>query len=301
MRDYHCRRNADDRLYTADEIIARADGGDAILCCPTDAFTAELISALPTSIKIIASFSVGVDHINIGAAKSRGIVCTNTPDVLSDATAEVAILCMLGAARRATEWIELLRENRWRNWSPTQLLGSGLAGKRLGIIGMGGVGRATATRARAFGMAIHYHNRNRLAARDEGDATYHASVESLLKVSDVLSLHCPATSESANLITAERIALLPDGAIVINTARGALLDDDAVIAALKSGKLRAVGLDVYAGEPDQIHPEYRHLANAFLLPHIGSATTETRTAMGNRALQNLDAYFAGKPPGDCVV
>ena len=277
-----------------------AEGAAAILPCHTEHLTAEVVARLPESVRAICNYSVGVDHVDLAAAKARGIVVTNTPDVLSDATAEIAILCMLGAARRAGEGERLVRGATWKDWSPSFMVGRQVTGKRLGVVGMGRVGQVVARRARGFDMEVHYHNRRPLDAAAEAGAVYHKSLDSLLAVSDVLSLNCPATPESKGLLNAERIAKLPDGAIVVNTARGALVNDEDLIAALSSGKLAAAGLDVYNGEPD-IHPGYRELPNTFLLPHIGSATLETRDAMGFRALDNLDAIFAGAEPGDRVA
>jgi lactate dehydrogenase-like 2-hydroxyacid dehydrogenase len=210
---------------------------------------------------------------------------------------------MLGAARRASEGVRLVRESGWKDWSPAFMVGRQVTGKRFGVIGMGRVGQVAARRARGFDMDVHYTKRARLDAASEEalGATYHETIEDLLPQCDVLSLHCPATPETKGLLNAERIALLPDGAIVVNTARGALIDDEALIAALKGGKLAAAGLDVYNGEPRDIHPAYRELDNVFTLPHIGSATDETRIAMGYRALDNLDAIFAGREPGDRVA
>jgi len=300
-RDYTPILNPNDKLYSADELIDLAAGVDAILPCHTEKFTASLIGRLPDNVKAIANFSVGVDHCDLEAAKNKGVIVTNTPDVLSDATAEIAILLMLGAARRASEGERLVRTKEWRDWSPSFMVGRQTTGKRFGVIGMGRVGQVTAKRARCFDMDIHYYNRNRLTPDMEAGATYHETVEDLLPHCDVLSIHCPATPQTTGLLNAERIALLPDGAVVINTARGGVIDDDALIDALGNGKLWAAGLDVFNGEPEDIHPGYRDLNNVFLLPHIGSATTDTRDAMGFRALDNLDAIFAGREPGDRVA
>ena len=299
-RDYSARLNPDDRTYRPDELIERAAGAVAIIPCHTDALTADVIARLPDCVKAICNFSVGYNHVDVEAARARGLIVTNTPDVLSDATAEIAMLCMLGAARRAGENMRLVRRREWSDWSPTYMLGAQMTGKRLGIIGMGRVGLVTARRARGFDMTIHYHNRRPLAAGLEEGAIYHETLESLLPHCDYLSIHCPATAESEGLLNAERIALLPDGAVVVNTARGPIVDDEALIAALRSGKLFAAGLDVFNNEPD-IHPAYRELENVFALPHIGSATRETRDAMGFRALDNLDAIVAGREPGDRVA
>lgn len=299
-RDYNPRFNPDDMSYGGDELIFRAEGAAAVIACHTDALTADVIDRLPDSVKAICNFSVGYNHVDVEAAKRRSLIVTNTPDVLSDATAEIAILCMLGASRRVVENIRLLRESEWRDWSPTYMLGTQMTGKRLGVIGMGRVGQVTARRARGFDMIIHYHNRSPLNADQEAGAIYHDSLESLLPHCDFLSIHCPATAESEGLLNADRIALLPDGAVVVNTVRGPIIDDEALIAALTSGKLFAAGLDVFNNEP-QINSAYRRMENVFALPHIGSATQETRNAMGFRALDNLDAIVAGREPGDRVA
>jgi lactate dehydrogenase-like 2-hydroxyacid dehydrogenase len=240
---------------------------------------------------------VGYDHIDLAAAKARGIYVTNTPEVLSDATAEIAVLLMLGAARRVYEGERQIRTETWADWSATYQLGLQVTGKRLGILGMGRVGQIMARRARGFDMQIHYYNRHRLAPELEQGAVYHDSVEALLPHCDFLSIHCPATPETHHLLNAQRIALLPDEAVVVNTARGAVVDDEALIAALRTGKLFAAGLDVFNNEPS-IDSRYKELENAFLLPHVGSATRETRDAMGFRALDNLDAIVSGLEPRD---
>ena len=293
-RDYDAILNKEDRLYGPDDLIAAAEGCDALLPAPTEKLTAEVVGRLPASIRVIATFSVGFEHIDTAACKARGIVVGNTPDVLTDATADIALLLMLGAARRAYEGERMLREGRWNSWAPTFMLGIDVTGKRLGIYGMGRIGQAVAKRARAFDMKIYYHNRSRLPAEREQGAIFHARAEDMLPHCDFLSINAPASPETTGFLNAARIALLPDGAIVVNTARGPLVDDEALIAALKSGKLRAAGLDVFTGEP-KIHPGYAPLPNTFLLPHLGSATRETRNGMGFKALDNLDAFFAGKP------
>ena len=298
--DYEARLNPDDALYSKDELIERVQGAQGILPCHTEKFDSDMIAQLPNDVKIIANFSVGVDHCDLAAAKDKGIVVTNTPDVLSDATAEIAILLLLGAARRAGEGETLVRTRTWKDWSPSFMVGVQVTGKRLGIVGMGRVGQMVARRAKCFDMEIHYHNRSRLAPDLEDGAIYHNNLEDMLPLCQFLSLNCPNTPETAGMLNAGVISQLPDGAVVINTARGGVVDDDALIGALASGKLAAAGLDVFNNEPD-IHTGYRDLKNTFLLPHIGSATAETRDAMGFRALDNLDAYFAGREPGDRVA
>lgn len=301
-RDYRAVLNPEDRAFSGEEIAARAAeaGADAVLCCAGDRLDAAAIAALPQSVRVLATFSVGTDHIDLEAARARGLTVTNTPDVLTDATADIALLLLLGAARRASEGERMIRANAWTGWTPTQLMGTHVGAKRLGIVGMGRIGQAVAARARAFGMAIHYSNRRRLAPELELGAIYHADPEAMLPVCDVLSLHFPATAETRHWLNADRIERLPPGAILINTARGSVVDDGAVIDALKRGRLAAAGLDVFENEPN-LHPGYRDLANAFLLPHLGSATVETRNAMGFKALDNVDAVTAGRPAPDRVV
>ena len=293
--------NPDDKLYTRSELLQLASNVDAILPCHTEKFPAETIALLPDCIKIIANFSVGVDHVDLDAAKDKNIIVTNTPDVLSDATAEIAMLLMLGAARRASEGERLIRSQQWKDWSPAFMVGRQVTGKRLGILGMGRVGQVLATRASGFDMEIHYHNRKPLEPDHELEAKYHSTVEELVSEIDVLSINCPASANTRGLLNEQLIANLPPHAIVINTSRGVIVDDDALIEALKSNRIAAAGLDVFNGEPDCIHPEYRQLKNVFLLPHIGSATVETRDAMGFRAIDNLIAFFNDDEPGDRVA
>ena len=293
--------NPDDRLYDTAGLLELAAQADAILPCHTEKFSADTIAKLPQRVRAIANFSVGVDHVDLQAAADRGIIVTNTPDVLSDATAEIAILLMLGAARRASEGERLVRSQQWQDWSPDFMVGRQTTGKRLGILGMGRVGQVVARRARGFDMSIHYHNRKPLDAELAGDSIYHDSVESLLQNIDVLSIHCPALESTRGLMNRERLALMHADSILVNTSRGGVIDDDALVAALASGSIAAAGLDVFNGEPDKIHPRYRELDNVFLLPHIGSATRETRKAMGFRAIDNLVAIFSGAEPRDRVA
>ncbi|MQX35037.1 2-hydroxyacid dehydrogenase [Roseospira navarrensis] len=301
-RDYDARvAPVDAPPLGGEALVGHAAGADGLLVAPGNAVSAEVIAALPESVKVIATFSVGFDHIDLEAARARGLIVTNTPDVLTDATADIAMLCLLGAARRAGEGEAMMRTGEWIGWAPTQMMGVQVTGKRLGIVGMGRIGRAVAKRARAFDMAIHYQDSKELPVDLAGDAVFHPTIEDLLPHCDVLSLHCPATPETTRMMNAERLALLPRGAVLVNTARGTVVDDEAVIAALKSGQLAAAGLDVFTGEPN-VHPGYRDLPNTFLLPHLGSATIETRNAMGFRALDNLDAVLLrGGAPGDRVV
>jgi len=275
-------------------VLKKAEGRDAILCSPTEPMPKDVIDRLPDSVKMLATFSVGHDHIDIAAAAARGIKVGNTPNVLDDATADTAMLCLLGAARMAHNATTVLRTGQWKRWEPTGLLGVHVTGKRLGILGMGRIGRALAKRARGFDMEIHYSNRSRLSPELEQGAIFHADPEEMLPHCDFISFNCPLTDKTRHFLNAERIEKLPQGAVVVNTARGPVVDDNAVIAALKSGRIAAAGLDVFDGEPN-FNRAYLNLPNAFLLPHIGSATVETRDAMGFMCLDNLDAFFAGRP------
>jgi len=292
--------NEADTPGTADEIIAISAQVDAMVPCHSEHFSADVVAALDPRLKIVANHSVGVDHCDLPALKARGITVTNTPDVLSDATAEIAMLLMLGAARRAVEGDALVRDGKWSDWSPAFMVGKQVSGARLGIIGMGRVGRAFAEKVRGFGMDIHYHNRTRLAEADEHGATYHPTLETLLPEVDFISLHCPATPETTDLINTTTLAKMRDGAVLVNTARGAVVDEDALIAALSSGKISAAGLDCFKVEPGG-NPQFAQFPQVMMLPHIGSATRATRDAMGFRALDNLDAFFVGKDPRDRLV
>ena len=289
LRLFDVKLNQEDKLLSKDQLIKESNNCDGILSSLTEKFDSEVISKLSTTVKIISNFAVGFGNIDIDAAKKRNIAVTNTPDVLTDATAEIAILILLGAARRAKEGIKWANKKNWK-WSADFLMGKQLTEARLGILGMGRIGRAIADRARSFGMKIHYHNRSRLDKNLEKNAVYHQSLKSLLSVSDFFSINCPANKDTRHIINKETIKHFPDGAVISNSARGDMIDDDAMVEALKSGKIYSLGLDVYNGEPD-IHPEYLTLPNVFVLPHLGSATKKTRTAMADLAVKNIDEFF----------
>ena len=281
--------NDNDELYSQNKVIEMSQGCDGILTSLTDKMDAETINKLPESVKIISNFAVGFGNIDLEAAKKRKIAVTNTPDVLTDATAEIGILLILGACRRASEGIESARQGGWK-WSADYLIGKQLTGSRLGILGMGRIGQKIAKVAKSLGMIIHYHNRSKLNEDKEQGATYHDSLKGLLSVSDVLSICCPASKETIDMINKETIEYLPKGAIVTNVARGDIVDDDAMIDALERRKVYAVGLDVYKNEPN-LNPGYLKHKSAFILPHLGSATKDTRTAMANLAIDNLEEFF----------
>ena len=287
--------NDNDELYSQNKVVEMSQGCDGILTSLTDKMDAETINKLPESVKIISNFAVGFGNIDLEAAKKRKIAVTNTPDVLTDATAEIGILLILGACRRASEGIESARQGGWK-WSADYLIGKQLTGSRLGILGMGRIGQKIAKVAKSLGMIIHYHNRSKLNEDKEQGATYHDSLKGLLTVSDVLSICCPASKETIDMINKETIEYLPKGAIVTNVARGDIVDDDAMIDALERRKVYAVGLDVYKNEPN-LNLGYLKIPSAFVLPHLGSATKDTRIAMGNLAIDNLDEFFR---TGNCI-
>ena len=295
---FDAKLNKADEILSSEELINQSKDCDGILCIGGNKFDKAIIDQLSSSVKIIANYAVGYNNVDVDAAKQKGITVTNTPEVLTDATADISILLLLGASRRAYEGRKHAETQSW-NWSTNFLMGKQMSNKRLGILGMGRIGRAVAQRARGFGMEIHYHNRSKLSPDLELGATYHDNIKSLFSQSDFLSINCPATAETTNLLNEETINFLPDKAVVANAARGDIIDDAAMIKAMKSGKIFALGLDVYNGEP-KINEEYLHLDNLFLLPHLGSSTKRTRIDMGDRAIDNLENFFSGKTPKDKV-
>ena len=292
---FEAKFNGNDELYSQSKLIELSNGNDAILTSLTDKMDEETINKLPSSIKIISNFAVGFGNIDLEAAKKRGIAVTNTPEVLSDATAEIGILLILGACRRVSEGIQSAKESNWK-WSADYLIGKQLTGTRLGILGMGRIGQKIAKIARSFGMIIHYHNRSKLSDEKELGAVYHKDIKSLFSVSDVLSICCPATKETENMINKETVEYFPKGAIITNVARGDIIEDEALIDALNRRKIYAVGLDVYKNEPN-LNPGYLKIKTAFILPHLGSATKDTRIAMANLAIDNIDEFFK---TGNCT-
>ena len=292
-KEYEVRRKTDGTLFTRNELLAASEGADAILITPFDRLDADFFQQISSSVKIISTYSVGIDHIDMHAAAERNIAIGYTPAEVTDATADIAMLLLLGASRRAFEAQELVRSGEWTIPRAGALLGWQITGKTLGILGMGRIGQAVARRAQAFGMKIHYSNPHRRPEEMAGDAVFHADPIELLKVSQFLSLNAPETPATYHFLNAKTISLLPQGAIVVNTARGVLIKDEDLIEALKVGRLAAAGLDVYEGEP-KLNPGYIGLKNTFLLPHIGSATIESRTNMGMVALDDIGAVLNGR-------
>lgn len=298
--EFDVRQREDDAALHASALATAFREADAILCTVTDRLTAELCAAEPRRVKVVANFGVGVNHIDLEAARRAGVAVTNTPDVLTDDTADLALLLMLAVLRRAGEGEREVRAGRWTGWRPTHLLGARLSGKTLGIVGLGRIGMAVAQRASAgFGMRVLAWSRSAPRGPEPGVERVD-TLEALLPQVDVLSLHCPATPATRHLIGTAQLAALPEHAILVNTARGDVVDEAALVAALEAGRIAGAGLDVFEREPT-VHPGLLAREDVVLLPHLGSATRETREAMGFRALENLRAFFAGREPGDRVA
>ena len=292
---WDAKLNLNNEIYSENKLIELSKDCDGILSSIVDKIDKKTINKLSDKVKIISNFAVGFGNIDIEAASKRNIVVTNTPDVLTDATAEIAMLLILGASRRAVEGMQWARNKNWR-WSADFLIGKQLSGSKLGILGMGRIGRAVAKRAKAFGMEIHYHNRSKLNQDLEAGATYHDNIQSLFSISDILSINCPSTKETKKIINKRTLEFFSRDAIIINSARGDMIDDDAMVEALKDKKIFALGLDVYNGEPN-IHPGYLEHPNVFILPHLGSATVKTRTDMADLAINNIEEFFKS---GKCI-
>jgi glyoxylate reductase len=302
MELFEARLNPDDLPLNRDQLIAAVREADVLVPTVTDGITHEVIEAAGPQLRLIASFGTGVDHIDLKAARERRIMVTNTPGVLTEDTADIALTLIMAVTRRVAEGERLIRTGEWRGWAPTAMLGNRIQGKRLGIIGMGRIGQAVARRAKAFGMAIHYHNRRRVHPEIERelDATYWPSLDQMLARMDIVSVNCPHTPATYHLLSERRLKLLRPSAFIVNTARGEVIDEGALVAMLASGKLAGAGLDVYEHEP-ACDPRLLTLDNVVLLPHLGSATMEGRIDMGERVLINIRSFADGHPPPDRVL
>ena len=295
--------NSDNHPMTPGELQAALRDYDAVLPTVTDRIDAEVLNVEPLRCQILGNFGVGFNHIDLETAKARGIAVTNTPDALTDCTADIAMLLMLMAARRGGEGERLLRSGAWTGWHPTHLLGTKVTGKTLGLIGFGRIAQAMATKAHfGFGMKIIFYTPRPVdpAVIAHFDARQLDSIESVLQESDFVSLHCPGSAANRHLINAERLTLMKPDAILINTARGDVVDSQALIAALRNRTVAAAGLDVYEGEP-HLDPGFLELDNAVLLPHLGSASSETRVAMGMKVIDNVEAFFRGETPPNRIA
>lgn len=292
----------DDRPLDRDGLIAAMRDADVLVPTVTDRIDAEMLAAAGDRLGLIANFGAGIEHIDLAAARSRKIIVTNTPGVFTDDTADLTMMLILSVPRRLGEGSRLVRDGAWTGWAPTQLLGRSIGGKRLGIVGMGRIGQAVAHRARAFGMEVTYHNRRPLPGAIETmlGARYVADLDQLLAEADIVTLHCPASAETRQLLDARRLALFKPDAFLINTARGDLVDEAALIAALEDGRLGGAGLDVYAHEP-AVDPRLIALPNVVTLPHLGSATVEGRTQAGEKVIANIRFWADGHRPPDQVL
>ncbi len=302
MELFDTRLNLDDRLMNPEELRAAVGSAAVLVPTVTDRIDKAVLDAAGPDFKLIASFGTGVDHIDLDLAKARGITVTNTPGVLTEDTADMTMALILAVARRLGEGERLVRSGRWTGWSPTSMLGLRLAGKRLGIIGMGRIGTAVARRARAFGLSIHYHNRRKVdpAIERELEASYWESLDQMLGHMDVLSINCPHTPATYHLLSSRRLRRLKPHAIIVNTARGEVIDEPALVRALYAREIAGAGLDVYAHEP-QVDPKLAQLDNVVLLPHMGSATLDGRIAMGEKVLINIKTFIDGHHPPDRVL
>ncbi len=296
------RFNADDQAMSARQLADAMQECDVLVPTVTDRIDAALLASAGPQLKLIANFGAGVDHIDLAAARARGIMVTNTPGVFTDDTADMTMALILSVPRRFAEGEALMRSGKWQGWAPSGMLGHRIGGKRLGIIGMGRIGQAVAHRARGFGMEVRYHNRHPLPEAVERmlGAQHEADLDQLIAQSDILSLHCPYTAETHHLLDARRLALMPRQAYLINTARGDLVDENALIEALQAGRISGAGLDVYHHEP-AVDARLLALSNITLLPHLGSATVEGREASGERVIANIRFWADGHRPPDQVL
>ncbi len=303
MRElFNASLNAKDIPLTAEKLVAAMQEAEVLVPTVTDKLTAEMIAQAGPQLRLIASFGTGVDHIDLVAAKKQGITVTNTPGVLSEDTADVAMALILAVPRRIIEGNMRARSGTWTGWSPTGILGHRINGKRLGIIGMGRIGQAIARRARGFGMSVHYHNRKPIhpALEEQLEATFWEDLDEMLRRMDIVSVNCPFTESTKGLLSAKRLALMPEHAYLVNTARGEIVDEAALAKALKAGNIAGAGLDVYADEPN-ISSDLLSLSNVVLLPHMGSATFEGRHAMGDKVIINIQTFLDGHTPPDRVL
>jgi glyoxylate reductase len=300
---FDARWPADDRPMTVDELAAALREADVLVPTISDRIDAHLIAQAGPRLKLVANYGNGTDHIDVASAQARGITVTNTPDVLTDDTADMAMALILAVPRRLAEGIAVMRQpDSWPGWSPTWMLGGRLAGRKLGIIGMGRIGQAVARRARAFGMTIHYHNRHRLPEAIEGalEATYFESLDQMLARMDVVSVHCPHTPATYHLLSARRLKLMRPDAYLVNTARGEVIDENALARMIEANELAGAGLDVFEREP-MVNPGLVLSRKVTLLPHMGSATLEGRIAMGEKVIANIEAFVAGHLPPNRVL
>lgn len=292
----------DDTPMTSEELADAMGHADVLVCTITDQIDAKLLGRSGEKLKLIANFGAGVDHIDVATARQRGIHVSNTPGVVTEDTADMVLALILGVTRRMGEGLRLAQSDDWQGWSPTAMLGGRIKGRRLGILGMGRIGQAVAKRAAAFGMQVHYHNRKRLRPEIEEalDATYWESLDQMVARVDILSINCPHTPSTFHLMNARRLKLMKPSAVIVNTSRGEVIDENALTRMLRSGDIAGAGLDVFE-RGHQINPRLKELPNAILLPHMGSATLEGRIEMGEKVIVNIKTFADGHRPPDLVV
>jgi len=291
-----------DAKMSRDELVAAMSRADVLVPCVTDNIDANMLAQAGERLKLIANYGAGIDHLDVSSARQRGVLVSNTPGVVTEDTADMTIALMLAVTRRIPEGLFLMQSGNWDGWSPTAMLGGRIGGRRLGILGMGRIGRAVAQRARAFGMQVHYHNRKRLRPEIEEplEATYWESLDQMLARVDVLSINCPHTPSTFHLLNARRLRLMKPDAVIVNTSRGEVIDENALTRMLRAGELGGVGLDVFE-HGTEVNPRLRELPNVVLLPHMGSSTVEGRTEMGERVIVNIKTFADGHRPPDLVV
>ena len=294
--------NPDDRPMSRDQLVAAVKNADVLVPTITDVIDAPLLAQAGERLKLIANYGAGVDHIDVATARQRGILVSNTPGVVTDDTADMTMALILAVTRRIPEGLALMQRGEWEGWSPTAMLGGRLAGRRLGILGMGRIGQAVARRAAAFGCQVHYHNRRRLREETEAElqATWWESLDQMVSRIDILSINCPHTPSTFHLMNARRLKLMKPTAVIVNTSRGEVIDENALTRMLRAGEIAGAGLDVYEHDHD-VNPRLRELTNVVLLPHMGSATVEGRIEMGEKVIINIKTFDDGHRPPDQVV
>ncbi|OWY03115.1 MULTISPECIES: D-glycerate dehydrogenase [unclassified Thioclava] len=294
--------NHDDRKMSREDLVEAMKRADVLVPCVTDRIDASMISQAGERLKLIANYGAGVDHIDVSSARQRGVLVSNTPGVVTDDTADMTIALMLAVTRRIPEGLAHMQAGDWKGWAPTAFMGHRIGGKRLGILGMGRIGQAVARRAKAFGMQIHYHNRTKVHPDIEAEleATYWDSLDQMVSRMDVISVNCPHTPSTFHLLNARRLKMLKREAVIVNTSRGEVIDENALTRALRAGELAGAGLDVFEHGAD-VNPRLRELPNVVLLPHMGSATVEGRVEMGEKVLVNIKTFADGHRPPDLVV
>ena len=292
----------DDRPMTTDELVEAAQGADVLVPTLTDQINANMLARAGDRLKLIANYGAGVDHIDVASARQRGILVSNTPGVVTEDTADMTMALILAVTRRIPEGLALMQSGEWQGWSPTAMMGGRIAGRRLGILGMGRIGQAVARRARAFGMSVHYHNRRRLReeVEEQLEATWWESLDQMVARMDIISINCPHTPSTFHLMNARRLKLMKPDAVIVNTSRGEVIDENALTRMLRAGEIAGAGLDVFENGTE-VNPRLRELKNVVLLPHMGSATVEGRAEMGEKVLLNIKTFDDGHRPPDLVV